>query len=1010
MGNQIQVGNVIHGFEIIESRPLEELKATGVLARHVASGAEVFHLVNDDDENLFAFAFATPSSDSTGAAHILEHSVLCGSERHPLKDAFIVLAQGSLQTFLNAMTFPDKTVYPASSVNERDYFNLMSVYGDAVFSPLLAEWTFHQEGRRYEPKEDGSLSLTGVVYNEMKGNYSSMDSIAGDWAFRAVFPGTVYDHDSGGDPDEIPSLSWERLKAFHKLRYTAANCRVFLCGNIPTEKQLAFLEERFFSTAAKGERATPIPKAARWTEPRTLRERYPAGPDGKSTVMLSWLCGDSTDPAETLSLAVLVEALLGHDGSPLARALVQSRLGEDLASACGLEGELRETVITAGLRGCAATDAGKVEDLIMKTLARLAEDGVPAEDVEAALRTLEFSNREIRRSGGPFSLSWLRRSLRGWLHGGKPWDTLLFAGPLAAFKASLAAEPRLLENMIRLYLLDNAHRALVIVEPDTGMGERKEKELAEFLLGEKERLGEEGLAACRAAAAELARVQGEADSAEALATIPHLARADLSREVEIIPRELSDRGGVPLVSHELFTNGVAYVDLAFPIDVLVPEDYPYLTLLSRVAVASGLPGLDYGETSSLLARTTGGFHSVLQTSSLAPGAARAIATPSGVLDLGGRDWLVFRLKALDEKLEEGLDLALRLIREADFSDTRRLTDLVLELRNDFDSSLAPGGHSYAMSRTGRRFSRSRAVDEVLGGIVQLEFAHALPEADIKAISARLIAIRDAVCVRGGCVANVTGSAEVIERAGCFVAGRFAGIGAPRPRNAAGEGAEAFFALADGGVDGSADGGAGRGGAGRSGKSGEVLSSATLQVGFAALSMDAAPFATKEQAAELALAHRLSTGALWEDIRMKGGAYGAFAFPDGLEPVFTFATYRDPSPSRSLDSFRTALGAAAAERIDDEELEKCIIGTYAKETRPRAPAEKGMADFMRLLCGIDAGARKRKLSAIVDLRSEDLAAAAARLAEGPGRTAIVAPATEASRIAAASGATVRNLPL
>lgn len=994
MNDDLKVGQLVSGFEVTEIRPLDELKALGVRARHVATGAEVFHLLNDDEENLFAFAFATPSEDSTGVAHILEHSVLCGSERHPLKDAFLVLAQGSLQTFLNAMTYPDKTVYPASSTNERDYFNLMSVYGDAVFRPLLAEWTFLQEGRRYEFAGE-KLSLTGVVYNEMKGAYSSMDSIAGDWAFRSVLSGTPYEYDSGGDPDDIPSLEWEGLVAFHKSRYAPANCRIFLCGNIPTAKQLDFLNDRFLSSLSAGVPVPPIQRAERWTEPRSFRVPYPASNDGKSTVLLSWLLSDSTDGDESIALAALTEALLGHDGSPLSRVLVDSHLGEDLAPASGLEGELRETVFTVGLRGVDANDADKVETLVLDTLRRLADEGIPAGEVEAALLSLEFSNREIRRSGGPFSLSWLRRSLRGWLHGAEPWETLLFVPPFNELKARLAADPRYLEGLIRRYLLDNPHRALVVVEPEKGLTERMEADLADTLERKTAALTAAAAEEIRSKSAELERVQAAPDSEEALATIPHISRADLSKEVEIIPRQLHDAGGIPVVSHELFTNGITYIDLALPVDVLSSEDYPYLPLLARSAVASGLPGMDYGEVSSLLARTVGGFHAVLQTSSPASGAASSVATPAGIFDLVGRDWLIFRVKALDEKIGDALDLARRLIAEADFSDHRRLNDLVLELRNDLDSSLAPGGHSYASSRAGRRFSRARAVDEIWGGTSQIALAHELAEADVETTAARLISIREKLLASGGLIANLTGSSEAIASALDNVRTRFLSFGSPRPRNPASVGAEPFTRLVDGD----------RAGA-------EVFSSSSLQIGFASLALNAAPFATPEQAAELVLAHRLSTGALWEDIRMKGGAYGAFAYPDGLEPLFSLATYRDPDPARSLDSFRTALKGAAEERVGGDELEKAIIGTYAKETRPRTSADKGMADFMRLLCAIEDGARRRKLQAIVDLTADELAAAAARLSSNldSGVSAVIAGNGAASKAAAQLGVEVKELPV
>ncbi|MFA6508010.1 MAG: insulinase family protein, partial [Treponemataceae bacterium] len=992
----LQAGRRVSGFLVTDVRPLDELKAIAVRARHEASGAEVFHILNNDEENLFAFAFATPPEDSTGVAHILEHSVLCGSKNHPLKDAFLVLAQGSLQTFLNAMTYPDKTVYPASSTNATDYFNLMAVYGDAVFRPLLAEWTFLQEGRRFEFKEDGSLDLTGVVYNEMKGAYSSLDSIAGRWAYRSIFAGTPYEYDSGGDPDVIPDLDWKGLKAFHAKAYAPANCRVFLCGNISTERQLEFLNDRFFSKLPVGEKLPAIPKVERWSAPRRVRATYPAVAGAKSTVLLSWLCADATNGAQTIALAAMAEILLGHDGSPLSRALVESRLGEDIAPASGIEADLRETAFVVGLRGVASADADKVESLVLSVLERLVAEGVAPEDIEAAIRSLEFSNRELRRSGGPYSLAWMTRSLRGWLHGAEPWETLLFAPRIDSLKKSLATEPRFFEGLIKKLLLDNQHRVLLVVDPEEGLNERKDAELRASLDARAASLTKDEKETIRHSSAELARVQAEADSAEALATIPHLSRADLSRDVENIPRRIDEVAGFSVIAHDLFTNGIGYVDFAFPADILDPADYLYLPLLSRVLVASGLPGMDWGKVSGLMARTTGGFYAVLQTSSLAPGAARSVATPSGILDLAGRDWVVFRLKALEDQLHEAIRLARRLITEADFTDRDRLRDLIMEYRNDFDSSLAPGGHSYAAGRAGLAFSRSRAVDEIWGGLTQLQFAHTLSDADVVSVSEKLAALRDRLAFSAGLLVNITGSADCIAKAETALAAEFAAFGVPRPRSVSSDDSVAFFALT--GVNASA----------------EVHSSSSLQVGFGSLAYPSAPFAGAEQAAEIVLAHRLSTGSLWEEIRMKGGAYGAFAYPDGLEPVFTLATYRDPSPDRSLDAFRAALNEASSEKIEADELEKAVIGTYSKETRPRSPVDKGFSDFMRLLYGIEDSARKRKLSAIVDMESSSVALAARRLArsdaEGLGRVAVVAGGAAADKAAAALGCPKKELPV
>jgi Zn-dependent M16 (insulinase) family peptidase len=971
IGTALEKGRRLNnGFEILDVIELAELEAAGIWARH-SSGAQVFHVLNDDHENLFAFAFATAVNNSTGVAHILEHSVLCGSRRYPCKDAFPLLEQGSLQTYLNAWTFPDKTVYPSSSVNRQDYFNLMAVYGDAVFQPLLSEFTFMQEGHRLSLSGNGTgekLSITGVVYNEMKGAYSSLDTYAGLWSVKSLFPGTVYDCDSGGDPECIPALSWEELREFHAGRYSPANCRIFLAGNIPTEEQLDFISERFLAGLPQGRAADPIPLVKRWDKPRGVTVPCPMAGSDKAAVFISWLCSDITRHPQTIALAALTEALLGHDGSPLARALVESGLGEDLCPLCGMDGELRETSFTAGLRGVMPEDAPRVEALILGELERIAAQGLPPQEIEAALLSMEFSQLEIRRSGGPFSLTWLRRSLRGWLHGAKPWDTLLFMPGFRELKARIAAEPRYLESLIKTCLLDNPHRVLVTVEPQADFREKQERRLEEELAKKESALSGEARQNIREKEAALEAHQSRAEDPAVLASLPRLSREDLSPEIETAPHSLHNAGGTPVLTHDLFTNGITYADLAIPVDILDPADYPWLPFFCGALPSVGLPGMDYGEVSGLLARTVGGFHGILKSGSLCPGAGSAVATPAGIFDIAGRDWVVYRLKCLDEKIDSALSLALRLITEADFSDERRIRDLVLEAKNEAEASLAPGGHHYAATRSARFSSRSAMVNELWNGLGQIGFARRLAELDTAGIISRLNHMRDALASRGGLIASFTGRAEAMSQALKSAARLFRPLGPPNPRNPRAADSAAFQSVD---LLGATTPRAGE-------RQTEVFASPSLQIGFAAMTLTSAPMNTRAHAAELVLTHQLFTGPLWEDIRMKGGAYGAFAHTDSMERVFTMSTFRDPNPLRSIDSFRAALSQTSP-CPDGEALDMTIIGAYARETRPRSPAERGTSGFFRFLGGLNDEQRRRNLRWLIELQRDEIDKARRRLA-------------------------------
>ncbi|MCL2833676.1 MAG: insulinase family protein [Treponema sp.] len=989
MKTSLKTGEITgSGFEIIGIKELEELEADGVWARHIRTGVQVFHVYNDDPENLFSFAFATIPEDSTGAAHILEHSVLCGSKNYPLKDVFLVLAQGSLQTFLNAWTFPDKTIYPASSVNERDYFNLMAVYGDAVFRPLISEWTFMQEGHHLDfNKDSGKPEVTGVVYNEMKGAYSSLDAYAGLWSVKSVLPDGPYSYESGGDPECITDLSPEDLKKFHSSRYSPKNCRIFLAGNIPTEKQLAFLDEKFFSALPAGEAAPAVKKTQRWKEPREFRVPCPAG-DQKPTVFISFLCCSSLNHEETIDLAALTETLLGHDGSPLTRVLIDSGLGEDLSPVTGFEGEILETILTVGLRGVDAKNQKKVEKLIMDELRRLADEGIPKEEIEASLLAMEFSHREIKRSGGPFSLVWMRRSLRAWLHGGNPWDSLLFAPMIDGLKKRLACNPLYFETLIKKYFLENQHRAFVIIEPKKGFLEEKENRLAARLAQKEAAMSGAEKTKLLEKNRELAGIQAQPDSPQALAAIPHLGRGDLSSDIEKIRREFADCDNIPIITHSLFTNGIGYADLSFPVDNLDSDDYPWLPLFSRVSVSMGLPGMDYGEVSSLLARTTGGFSAILQTGSCVPGSASALAFPSGVFDIRGRDWIIYRVKALDEKMGPSLDLARQLITEADFSDLKRIRDLVLEMKNEMDSGLAPIGHIFAALRSGRGFTRSHQVDEIWSGLQQMEFVHKISGMDSAEISSRLSSIRDKL-VKSGILVNLACGSPSLQNNVRETVNFFGAMGPPRPR----KNQTVFsspYTLKNESVK------------------PEIFSSPSLQIGFAASVLAAPLYGPVNQAAQMVASHLLSTGALWEEIRMKGGAYGAFAQPDILEGTYAFSTYRDPNPFRSLDTIKSVLNNYTI--TSDDELEKAVIGSYSRETRPRTAAEKSFTDFLRLLYGIEDHHRSERLAALINTGREQIMNVFKTLASsGHCSPVVICGEKDAEKAAKELGTTVKKLP-
>ncbi len=951
-------GNTLHReFELLASHQLPEYRSTGLLLRHRATGCEVYHVVNDDIENLFSFAFKTLPPDSSGVAHILEHTVLCGSRDFPLKDPFLLLLKGSMSTFLNAFTFPDKTVYPASSTVEKDLFNIMRVYGDAVFFPLLKREMFQQEGHRLQLDQEGALQMTGVVLNEMKGAYATHDAIASEWAYRSLFPDTPYAYDSGGDPQHIPDLSYEQFVQFHQRYYHPSNARIFLYGNIPTERYLDFLHQSFLSRFDRLDVEFPVPQQPRWDTPHELHKTFPvdtaSGSERQASVTLNWLLCPVTERHEVLALEILSEILLGHSGSPLEKAIVESELGEDLSAPTGLETELFELVFSVGMRGTEAAHKQAIEQLILGELERLRDNGIPADIVTAALRRVEFRNREIR-GGGPFGLRLMRKALRGWLHGESPDVTLRFNDSIERLKRDVASQPRYFEKLIDRYLLQNRHRTTLVVTPDRQHAEREQRAFAERLRRIESSLDSGSRRAIESDQQLLSEYQNTDDSAQDIARIPFLQRSDVPSKVRIIDYRALSVGGVEVYRHDVFTNGIVYLDLAFALDDLPGELLPLVPFFTSVLTECGLPGMSYDELSTQLALHSGGFSARAEVGCHAD-------HPDRVVPL-----LFLRLKALEDALPHAVDLAQRIMLEADLTNLRRIRDVLTETRNEMRSSVIPSGHAYSMTRAAAALSPTAAVEERWKGISQLfTLAEFSGEQGIERLSGSLQALRDHVINRSRLKASFTAdlhSAPAVQRQVERLVQAL-----PEGPQPGGERAFAEQPLQRPRVE-------------------SLLVPA--QVNYVARAMRGSAIGTPQQTAEVLLGHMMSTGYLWEQIRMKGGAYGAFSSSRGAEQVFVFGSYRDPNITATLDTFHAALRHFSATAIDERSLDLAVLGTVGGELRPFAPAELGLVNFRRILFRVSDEIRQAKRDSMLSITPSDLLHAAERLLQSEESAAVV----------------------
>lgn len=982
MSELLKKGDYYKSFEVLSVFDVPDYHSQAFHLRHKKTGLEVFHLLNDDSENLFAFAFRTPNPKANGLAHIIEHSVLDGSEKYPLKDPFVILSNQSVKTYLNAMTYSDKTVYPASSIAKADYFNLMSVYGDAVFFPRLNKEIFMQEAHRLEIDENGKASIQGVVYNEMKGSYSSFESVTADISLASLLKGTIYEKDSGGDPLEIPSVTYEEFLDFHKTWYRPDNSFVFLYGNIPTTEQLDFLQENFLtrlekkfpdidlSESARKKRISDFLKLVtpqKISEPFVLNAEGPSG-DGEesNTVLVNWLLGRSDNALSATEKTVLTGILCNHDGSPLQKALLESGLGEDLAPQNGLFGSIYTATLTVGLRGVKKGDEKKVEDVVLATLKNLVENGISQKDIESTLTTLEFVHREIKRGQGPYAISLMARPIYGWLYGDGLENQIRLRSHLDEIRKKIEADSSYIPNLLKNLLLENKARSLVIVSPSQNYNEKRE-------IAEKNRISE----LMKSKSIQEIKVENDAlhvfqqtdgDSS----CLPHLRPSDFIKNgkpvmtrseafIDFIPG--ADGSSVPFVKNIENTNGIIYLDVAFPADVLSASDYPLLPSFADCVTECGWGKLDWAKAAEETALHTGGIGVNLLTME-GPETQNAKKL-SEKYNWIKRDWVIFRMSMLEEQAENALDLLKGCISETDFFDEKRIGDIITESRNDFESSVIPDGHIFASNRILCKKSRKTAVDEIWNGLCQYFTIKKIADSPVKKTIKEFRRIF-AEIKKGGAVIHATAEEKAFGRLESLLKDFNSELNIHAPYGPRKCEDSDFFALTDIGEK-SED---------------ESLSEAFVtssQVGYAAECLPASPYEDEKSFHEEVCTHWLSNNLLWEKIRTIGGSYGAFCSAEPMSSSLVFATYRDPLALDSCDVFEQCIKEASEIEFTDDDVERAVMGCYSHFIQPQSPKGRGASSFTRLLYGITDEDREKKILGILRTSPKDFHDTFVRLA-------------------------------
>ncbi len=909
-----------HGFTLVREQNIPEINTRARIWRHDRTGAELISMENDDENKVFGITFATPTSDSTGLPHILEHSVLCGSRKYPVKDPFVQLAKGSLHTFLNAFTFPDKTCYPVASQNLQDFYNLIDVYLDAVFYPRITPEILQQEGWHYELEAaDAPLTYKGVVFNEMKGAYSSPDNLLGRFSERSLFPDTIYGNDSGGDPREIPNLTYEAFKRFHETYYHPSNARIWFYGDDDPDERLRLIDA-FISAFDAAPVKVEIPLQPRFDAPRSLRVPFDPGDQPKGMVTVNWLLTENSSPETALALSILAYILVGTPASPLRKALIDSGLGEDLAGG-GLDDQVREMYFSTGLKGINPADADKVEALIMDTLRALARDGIEADMVEAALNTVEFRLREFNTGGFPRGLAMMISALSTWLYNADPLAPLAFEAPLAAIKARLAAGERYFEDMIARLLLDNPHRTTVLLEPEPGLAEKLEAEERARLDAARAAMTPDELARIAADTERLRLLQETPDTPEALATIPMLRLEDLDKTNKLIPLTEEDAGGLPVLYHDLFTNGIVYVDLGMNLRALPQQYLPYVGLFSRALLEIGTETEDYVTLSRRIGRKTGGIRPASFASSV-------VGRPETAA------WLFLRGKGTMAQTADLLDILRDVLLTVKFDNRERFHQMLLEEKAGEESGLVPAGHRVVHARLRAQFTEADWAAEQMGGISYLFFLRELAEKvekDWPSVVETLEAMRRHLLNRTTMLCNVTLDADNWAR----FQPQLAAFAAALP---AGPGGLTVW-TPDGGPR----------------NEGLTI---PAQVNYVAKGANLYDLGYTLHGSALVITSYLGTSYLWEKIRVQGGAYGGFAVFDRHSGVFDFLSYRDPNLLGTLDNYDGAARFLRELELSQDELTKGIIGTIGSMDAYQLPDAKGYTSMVRHLTGVTDEDRQR----------------------------------------------------
>lgn len=925
-------------YEILDEHRVEDVQSDGFILRHKKSGARIAILSNNDDNKVFYIGFRTPPEDETGVPHIIEHTTLCGSKKFPVKDPFIELAKGSLNTFLNAMTYPDKTVYPVASCNDQDFKNLMDVYLDAVFNPNITKYEeiFKQEGWHYElTGKDDELKINGVVYNEMKGAYSSPDEVLSSQIYRSLFPDNTYSKDSGGNPEYIPKLTYEAYLDFYHKYYHPSNSYIYLYGDMDVVERLEWLDKEYLSLYDYKKVNSEINKQPAFDKIKNVEAQYSITMDdsqeNKTYLSYNRVVGDTLDEMLYQAFDVLDYALVSSPGAPVKQALIDAGIGDDVYGS--YDAGILQPVFSFVAKNANASQADEFESIIENTLKEVVKTGINKEALLAGINSSEFKFREADFGQFPKGLLFGLNCLDSWLFDDmKPFIHLECLGTFA--KLRKAVDTDYFEKLIQEYLLDNTHGSSVTVKPKRGLGNEREEALAKELSDYKASLSDEEIKKLIEDTEHLKKYQEEPSSDEDLRKLPMLTRADMKKNAmpfSNIEDELLD---VKVVRHDIESNGIDYISFLFDAGDFAQSELGYLGFFTNALGLVSTEKYSYTDLANATNIYTGGI---------------STGTASHP-DIKDRNNFVFKfevkLKVLEKNLDKALELMEQMLLSSDFTDTKRLGELVAQIKARLQANLSSSGHLVAAMRSMSSFSRYALYQDELKGIAFYRsicrIEKELSESP-KSVSDKLAAIAKKLFARNRMLISFTGNNEAYGNAKPSLEKVIAGF---NKMSAVGNQAEVHFNTAK-----------------------EAFIDAS-QIQYVAKTGDFICEGYEYTGALRLLRIILSYDYLWINVRVKGGAYGCMnTFLRSGESYFV--SYRDPNLSDTLDVYDRIPEYIKSFSPDERDMTKYIIGTFSALDTPMNPEAKGSRSLSAYLEGITYEQIQKERNEILNAQPEDI---------------------------------------